>query len=103
MLEPTNSEILRAVESLDDKFTTILNDHEGRIKGAENYINGQIAVAKYVADNGATAQKVATPTTINTSESAQPTQLVKMILAIFALFSAIIALITYILQLTLDK
>ena len=103
MQEPTNSEILRAVESIDKKFTLVLDDHEDRIKDAEKYILAQVAVADYVSKNGTAAQKAATPQPLTTLESAQPDKLAKTIATIFAFFTGVIALITYILQLTIGK
>jgi len=103
MQEPTNSEILRAVESIDGKFTKLVEGHEKRIKSTEKYINDQKAVAAYVAANGTNAQKAAIPQPITTDDSAKPGTLAKTIISLFALFTAIIGVLGYIFQLAIDK
>ena len=103
MQEPTNSEILRAVEALDRKFVPLIEGLDKRVKGTEKYISDQIAVAEYVKANGTTEQKASTPQPVTTLETAQPDRLAKTIATIFAFFTGVIALITYILQITVDK
>jgi len=103
MQEPTNSEILRAVESIDRKFTPLIEGLDKRLKGAEKYISDQQAVAEYVRQNGTTAQKAAIPQPVSTDESAKPTTLAKTIGLMFTLFTAVIGLITYIIQVAFNK
>lgn len=103
MQEPTNSEILRAVESIDHKFTPLIEALDKRVKRNERYISDQIAVADYVAKNGTNAQKAAIPQPVTTDEMAKPDRLAKTIVVIFGFFSAVIALITYIIQLAFNK
>lgn len=103
MEQPTNSEILRAVEAIDRKFVPLIADLHSRVKVNERYITDQIAVAKYVEQNGTRAQKASTPQPVSTDDSAKPDTLAKTIGKMFALFTVIIALITYILQIVLDK
>ena len=102
MQEPSNSEILRAVEAIDAKFAPIVSDHETRIKGTEKYISDQIAVADYVAKNGTPAQKDAIIVSPPKNDE-KPNNLVKTILIMFSLFSGIIGLITYIIQMAFAK
>lgn len=103
MQEPTNSEILRAVESIDRKFTPLIERLDRRVEKAENYINNQKAVAAYVAANGTNAQKASIPQPSTTDDNAKPDKLAKTIVAIFGFFSAVIALITYIIQMAFNK
>lgn len=103
MQEPTNSEILRAVKAIDDKFTPLVEDLDKRVKGTELYISDQIAVAKYVAANGTNEQKAATPQPVSTDKSANPNNLAKTIIALFALFTAIVTVLGYVIQVALNK
>lgn len=103
MQEPTNSEILRAVEAIDRKFTPMIEGLDKRLQGNEKYINDQIAVADYVAKNGTNEQKALVPQPVTTDENAKPDKLAKTIGTMFAFFSAVIALITYIIQLAFNK
>lgn len=98
MQEPTNSEILRAVEAIDRKFTPLVEDLDRRVKGTEGYISDQKAVAAYVAANGTHAQKAAIPQPVSTDESAKSNVLAKTIVVIFGFFTVVIGLITTIIN-----
>lgn len=103
MQEPTNSEILRAVESIDRKFTPLIEKLDGRVQTTEKYINDQIAIAKYVAENGTNAQKATIAQPVSTDEKAQPNALAKTIIAIFGFFTGVIGLLTYVIQMAFNK
>lgn len=103
MQEPTNSEILRAVEAIDRKFAPLIERLDGRVKDTEKYISDQIAVAEYVKANGTPAQKASIPQPVTTDENAKPDKLAKTIVTIFGFFTGVIALITYIIQVAFSK
>ena len=91
----SNADLLHAVEGIRG----VTNDHETRLKAAEQYIIAQTAVADYVARYGTPEQKESSKAA-GGAVLERPNLLASTIVKLFALFTIIIGLITAIIQAT---